>query len=148
MLSLSTWKCKGRNNSFEIWSISICRPICVFFPRMISPLLILIFHYVPFNLSKRLLRNYLCAWQGKGIFISFIALLLHIKYLKIVLNNHHLQRSESIPFNFFFVLHDICVHYTALLWQKEASDIPSKSELLMCLYFYPVLLFFQAKSYA
>ena len=26
-------------------------------------------------------------------------------------------------------------YYTAQLWQKEASDIPSKSELLMCLYF-------------
>ena len=28
--------------------------------------------------------------------------------------------------------------YTALLWQKEASDIPSKSELLMFSYFYLV----------
>ena len=26
-------------------------------------------------------------------------------------------------------------NYTALLWQKEASDIPSKSELVMFLYF-------------
>ena len=26
-------------------------------------------------------------------------------------------------------------HCTALLWQKEASDIPSKSELLMFSYF-------------
>ena len=35
---------------------------------------------------------------------------------------------------------------SALLWQKEASDIPSKSELLM--FSYPSVFFFQAKSYA
>ena len=29
----------------------------------------------------------------------------------------------------------ICKDNTALLWQKEASDIPSKSELVMFLYF-------------
>ena len=37
--------------------------------------------------------------------------------------------------------------YTALLWQKEASDIPSKSELLT-FHILPSVLFFQAKSYA
>ena len=29
----------------------------------------------------------------------------------------------------------IMMHYTVLIWQKEASDIPSKSELFMFLYF-------------
>ena len=38
-------------------------------------------------------------------------------------------------------------NYSALLWQKEASDIASKSELLMFSYL-PSVLFFQAKSYA
>ena len=34
----------------------------------------------------------------------------------------------------------------ALLWQNEASDIPSKSELLM-FHIKPCVLFFQAKLY-
>ena len=38
----------------------------------------------------------------------------------------------------------IDVHILVLLWQKEASDIPSKSELLMFLYLRSVL-FFQVK---
>ena len=37
---------------------------------------------------------------------------------------------------------------TALLWQKEASDIPPKSELSKFLYVIPSVLFFQAKFYA
>ena len=41
------------------------------------------------------------------------------------------------------------VNYSALLWQKEASDIPSKSELLMFSYkILPSVFFFQAKFYA
>ena len=38
-------------------------------------------------------------------------------------------------------------HYTALLWQKEASDIQSKSELLI-FFSQPSVLFFQAKFHA
>ena len=36
--------------------------------------------------------------------------------------------------------------YSAVLWQKEASDIQSQSELLMFSYILPSVLFFQAKS--
>ena len=41
------------------------------------------------------------------------------------------------------------VNKTGLIWQKEASDISSKSELLMFSYFYlDSVLCFQAKFYA
>ena len=37
-------------------------------------------------------------------------------------------RNRNLP-------QEVLSHYTALLWQKEASDIPCRSELLMFSYF-------------
>ena len=47
---------------------------------------------------------------------------------------HYRNCNEYLATNALF-LEDSTGSYTALLWQKEASDIPSKSELLMFSYF-------------
>ena len=56
--------------------------------------------------------------------------------------------SVLVSWNTCTTIYCKVLSYTALLCQKEASDIPSKSELLMFSYCIPSVLFFQAKSYA
>ena len=69
-----------------------------------------------------------------SIFRSVITLLVWGNYA-IVSDNKRIvfQRLRAIHNSFLFVqdLNGSGLYYSALLWHKEASDIPSKFELLM-----------------
>ena len=92
--------------------------------------------------SESFTSHYYCPWMGRVIVISLIFTHLpqfHNDVLCVKCNAYYGNGWTPI----------IIIPLFALLWQKEASDIPFKSELLMFSHStYCSMLFFQAKLYA